>query len=152
METVELKDKKAYEIGFLAGEENGVDVLKALIARLGGEVTLTGPSERIMLAYPIKKQTQAHFSHLHFMLSPDNMPEMKDELRRTPAVLRSLIITPPTVRHEQRPMMPTGERRPMTSVPRVVMPVPQMAPEVKAPAGPLSNEALEKRIEEIMNA
>jgi ribosomal protein S6 len=151
METAELQDKKAYEVGFLAGEETGVDALKELIARLGGEVTLTGPMERILLAYTIKKQTQAHFGHLHFSLSPDKMPEMKDELRRMPAVLRSLIITPPFARREQRPMPPMGERRPM-SAPRMATPIPQVAPVEKAPVGPMSNEALEKRIEEIMNA
>lgn len=148
MEIEEQKDKKEYEIGFLASDETGASAIASLVARFGGEVTSAGAVERIMLAYPIARNTHAHFGYLHCALVPTAVPELKDELLRTASVIRSLIITPPFVRQAPRQMPP--ER--MRSAPRAYAPEAPAAAEQRAPIGPLSNEALEKRIEEIMNA
>jgi len=145
MEIEEKTSEKEYEMSFLASDETGGAAVASLIARLGGRVTLEGSAERILLAYKIEKHTHAHFGYCHFAMAPGAVPGLKDELLRTPSVIRTLIITPPFAKQRIR-QVPFERAR---SAPRMQVPLPPV--EQKAPIGPLSNEALEKRIEEIMS-
>ena len=97
----------SYECAFhilptVADEEVGsvIDRLKALIARSGGAVTDEEISERYDLAYEIiqpvdgvnRRFSAAHFGWIRFMLSPDALAGVAEEMKRTPEILRYLII------------------------------------------------------------
>lgn len=133
-------NKKDYEISFLCKEEGGPDELRKFIIRSGGEVLLEGPVERIALAYKIKKEAAAYFGYFHFSMEPAAVKAMESDLNTSAFVLRYLIITPPFVKPK-----PRGTGRPKAQG------APVQAAEKKPVEGlPLSNEALEKKIEEIL--
>ena len=138
---MEASDKKDYEISFLAREEVGAHEVLRTVSRLGGEVILEGPLERIALAYKIEKEISAYFGYFHFRFSPDGMKSLRHELETNKAVLRFLIIHPPLVKAKPR-LAPRIRPQP------VLAPVPVEVK--KMPSLPLSNEALERKIEEIL--
>jgi ribosomal protein S6 len=143
-ETTEAKEPRAYEISFLVRDEQGRDAVLSLVRRLGGELLFEGPFERIALAYPIKRETAAAFGFIHARLSPDALAELEGELKTIGSLLRYLIITPPFLKNKPRSVF--RGRAPQTDAT-----IPSPVPERRAPESlPLTNEALEKRIEEIL--
>lgn len=130
---------KEYELAYLAQEENGADLVRAALVREGGEIFSENPAERITLVYKIAKQLQAYFGWFQFRLAPEALPALNHELKTKSGVLRFLIVTPPFVksrpkfvpRPKQGPPAAEAESRPV-------------------PPAPLSNEALERKIEEIL--
>lgn len=139
---METEGKKQYETAFLLKEESGVhDVVKSLKTR-SAEIIFEGPVEKIDLAYKIKKESSAYFGYLHFEAAPEDVKSLNDDLRNKDSVLRFLIVTPPFVKSKARPS------------PRMILKTPA-EPRIEkrrqpAPLPLLSNEALEKRIEEIL--
>ena len=143
-------------------------------------ITSQGTLTRQRLAYPIKKETQAVMGSLTFRLTAQAVPALDHDLRFNPHVLRFLMITPPIKKpqggmlytsasvRERRvpragmpapasasasasgspsPFIPKGEGRLRPAAPKKAA-----SASVSAPAAPpaLSNEALEKRLEEIL--
>ncbi len=135
----EIRDKKSYEISFLAKNEGDVEQVLKTLKSAGGEITSEGPIAKINLAYPIKKQHSAYFGYFHFSAEPTGLEQLKNDLNINPAVLRFLIITPPLIRDKAKPFVAAKRRLPST--PLVTE---------KRPPLPLSNEALEKQLKEIL--
>ncbi|MFA5084354.1 MAG: 30S ribosomal protein S6 [Candidatus Paceibacterota bacterium] len=129
-------EKRKYEIGFVIKTEDASVISQSLKNR-GFAVLNDNPVEKVQLAYPIKKESYAYFGFLHFEGDPAAIKNLKDDLKLNPEVLRYLIITPPFIK---KPAW------------RKSLPV-QSQQEIK-PALPtesiLTNEALEKKIEEIL--
>ena len=138
---METPDKKDYEISFLAREEAGAHEVLRTVSRLGGEVIFEGPLERIALAYKIEKEISAYFGYFHFRFSPDGMKSLRHELETSKSVLRFLIIHPPLTKTKPR-LVPRVRQQPSSA------PAPVEAK--RMPSLPLSNEALERKIEEIL--
>lgn len=142
-------DQKEYELSYLLPtEEAGVEVEKAIVAA-GGEVTTKGPLQSMRLAYTIKKHASAFFGFYYMKALPENVVKLHDALRMNKHVLRHLIITPPIkiVPREQR-FMRDVRRMPAGIMPTPMMPRPE---EPKpAPSQVLSNEGLEKELQQIL--
>jgi len=147
---MEQAEKRSYEIGFMARDEAGVAVLVNALKSHGGEIVLEGPVEQVPLAYKIKKQAQAHFGYLHFTMDPAQTAVLSDVLERAEGVLRFLITTPPFIKQKPRPMMPPDAAWSSSSPRRAAEAAAQPEKKPAAPQLPLSNEALEKKIEEIL--
>lgn len=138
--------RKEYEISFLSKSEDVAAEAAQLVRLNGGEIMAEGPVEKIALAYPIDKEAAAYFGYLHFAAEPAALPPLQAALRTNPKIMRSLIITPPFLkpkiqsvgRPKDRPIA-GGEIGPVETKTRPPEPL------------PLSNEALEKKIEEILN-
>ena len=131
MDEVELKD---YEISFLLAQENGAEDVLKLLKREGAEIIFEGQLKKITLAYKIKKQSEAYFGYLHFRISKDKVKSLENDLLTTSTILRFIIITPPFGRPKPEPKAK-----------------PRTAPAPPAQVGvPISNEALERKIEEIL--
>lgn len=130
-------ETKEYEIAFLARDEKEAEGVLGVIARFGAEVIFHGPVEKISLAYPIKKETSAYFGYFHFTLDSQKIASLARELRMNSAVIRFLIVSPPFVKTKAKIIQKT-KRTPQPAVDRKIEPL------------PLSNEALEKKIEEIL--
>ncbi|MEY4731178.1 MAG: hypothetical protein RL681_124 [Candidatus Parcubacteria bacterium] len=136
-------EPRIYEIGFLAVDEEGARAVLEALKRRGAEIVLEGPVERITLAYPIKHQPSAYFGYMHFRVAPDAIRAIQDDTQGHASVLRVLIVTPPLLK--PKPRWEGSKIHPRTSA--GAAPQTQEAP--KGPL-PLSNEALEKQIEEIL--
>lgn len=131
---------KTYEIGFLGTRDEAAQIVMEAAKNAAGIVTFEGPVDRIQLAYPIQKERGAYFGYCHIECVPGRLREIRDALGANAAILRFLIVTPPPVR--QRPRSVPRPRKPARE--EYVVPHEPPAP------GPLSNEALEKKIEEIL--
>ena len=134
-------DIKDYEISFLAKDEADVKKGLDLLRRSGATIFLEGPVEVTRLAYPIGRETSAYFGYAHFSLPKGDLPALSHDLRSGALFIRFLIISPPFVKAAPRPFARPRTREAMSAVPST---------ERSAVSLPLSNEALEKKIEEIL--
>lgn len=135
---IESDTKKEYEISYLLKTEEAAKNVLEFLKSQGADITVEGPVNKITLAYKIKNETSAYFGYAHFTASPAIIKPVSDALKMKPEILRTLIITPPFVKNRERRVM--GRPRPQRPV--------SLA---EKPSAPLSNEALEKKIEEILN-
>ena len=136
---MEQLDKKDYEIGFIAKDETGVQKISEVLKRFGADVFFAGPVAKIALAYKINKEPQGFFGFFHFSIEPQRIKEIDHELKVDSSVLRVLIIHPPFLKQKKE------SRGRMTYAPK-----PEVSLESKPTSGHLSNEALEKKLEEIL--
>ncbi|MDO8585402.1 MAG: 30S ribosomal protein S6 [bacterium] len=149
----DMEDRKEYELAFVAAGEDAAPAVDQLIAKHGGAITGRGPLAALKLAYQIKKHTTGFFGYVWFSALPANVKQLHDELAVEKSVLRFLIVTPPvkvTVRESRPPMREHGattkpseaktQEKPVEAPKMPMAPVPEV----------LSNELLEKKLEEIL--
>lgn len=141
-----MEDKKEYELSFiLPTEEAGADVERAVVAA-GGEITTKSPLQNMRLAYPVKKHASAIFGFYYFSASPEVAAKLNEALRTNKNVLRHLIVTPPI-------KLAPREQRFMREGKRIQGPLPRAAKTEEprpAPTQVLSNEGLEKELQQIL--
>lgn len=130
--------RKEYELAYLVKDENLTGAAAEIVKAQGGEVRLEGNASRIRLAYPINKQTEAYFGYVQFLAEPAVAKTLEAALNLDQRILRSLLMTPP----------PLKEKKRMGEGPRPVEP--RVGRPSESRSLPLSNEALEKKIEEIL--
>jgi len=144
VENQELRKRK-YEIGFVLKTENAPYIMQSLISR--GFVILTeNPLEKIQLAYPINKESYAYFGYSHFEGDPAAIKSLKEDFRLNPEVLRYLIITPPFVK---KPAWRKPASARTSEETRFTLPA-QAGPSAGKAESILTNEALEKKIKELV--
>jgi len=152
--TNEEKDKKEYELALLLHSEDNMAGMLALVATHNGEGVSEPRAKRLQLAYEIKKHTEAVFVYFTFKMFGDDMKRLEAELNTHADVLRFMVIASPApAERTANSAMPVREERHTRSAPRSsspATPVPTETPSKPAPSRPLSNEALEKKIEEIL--
>ncbi|RJP43828.1 30S ribosomal protein S6 [Candidatus Parcubacteria bacterium] len=134
------QDKKSYEVAFLAKTEETLGSVLRLVEQHQGEITSEASSKRVALAYPIKKEGQAVFGFLHAKLAPESAKALERNLETNQEVLRFLIMKLPS----PKVLAASAPRSPFKA-----RPLSRSMPEVRRQPTPLSNEALEKKIEEI---
>ena len=149
--TNEEKDKKEYELALLLKSEDDMAGVIKLVGTHNAEGISEPRAKRLQLAYEIKKHTEAVFVYFTFKMFGDDMKALEHELNTHADVLRFMVIASPAPaeRTATSAMPPREERRPRSSSYAAPAAVPSEAPKA-APSKPLSNEALEKKIEEIL--
>ena len=136
------QETREYEVAFLVAEE---ETAGKVITRINqyGTVLAQAQLKRIAFAYPIKKVEAGYFAVVKAAVAPDAVARMEKDLETAKEVLRSLVIRLP--REKKDALSSHGEqdksRRARTSSRSEA---PQSRP------GVLTNEALEKKIEEIL--
>lgn len=141
------KELKKYEVGFLARVENAGDDVNKLLTDSKCEIAERGALDRIILAYPVKKETAGYFGYYHFSAEPSTIEKIRRELNLNPNILRFLFITPPA--EKQPASIVKTEIRKRKTVAKDIEP----KVEIKKPSAAqpvLTNEALEKKLEEIL--
>lgn len=140
------KEPKNYEIGFLAVDEADEKEVVNLLKGYKAEILHEGRAKKVKLAYPIKKQTAAHFGFVQFSLDPDLVKPLREQLKLNAKILRSLIFVIPAKQlakaeefKGERPEKPPKER-----IRQMVEEPPRKKPEI------VDNELLEKKLEEIL--
>jgi ribosomal protein S6 len=143
----EDKEKKEYELAVLVKTEEELPKLLTLIGQHKGEMIAEPRAKRLALAYEIKGVNEAVFAYCGFRGFPEDAKNLEGDLNNRAEVLRSMIIaSPPPAEKLSSPYMPR-ERRGRPSSSRSAST--GSADKPPAPAH-LSNEALEKKIEEIL--
>lgn len=138
------KVKKDYEIGVLVRKEEDIPEVRRIVEQHGGQFVNDFQAKKIALAYPIKRETEALFAFARFSAESAEAKQLEHDLKTLPVVLRSLI----TVRAKISRREAVGALKKRAQVnSRPVAPVSQpTAPAVHT----LSNEALTKKIEEML--
>ncbi len=136
-------EKRKYEIGFVIKTEDASVISQSLKNR-GFAVLVENPIEKIQLAYPIKKENYAYFCYFHFEGDPAAIKNLKADLKLNPEVLRYLIITPPFIKK------PAWRQSPPDRISEEPKFIPSAVKQYLPVESILTNEALEKKIEEIL--
>lgn len=129
-------ENRKYEIAFLLKTDKPA-AISQLLVRAGfailGETVLN--LNKIQLAYPIKKENFAYFGCFCFEGRPAAIKEIRSEMKLNPDILRYLLVTPPLNRRRMAQKMMDERMSAAKSLSREPL---------------LTNEALEKKIEEIL--
>ncbi len=141
-EDLNLAENRYYELGFLVKDEN-VEPLKAVLAKNNASVYEESSLTKVSLAYPVKKETMAFFGYCRFTTSPEEAIKIQEALKFEPAVLRALFIK---LSDKAGKAAKTG-----LSEPRKVIRRRETEVKKEGAENSLSNEDLEKKIEEILN-
>lgn len=130
----QTESRPAYEL-MVMGITEDFATTKERIKRFGGVVLSEKPAQKLRLAYPIKKQQYCFSSIMEIELPPLAVKDLTNELKLDETILRSAIYIASAKAEErsERPAM----RRPVRGI-------------RKPPEAVLTNEALEKKIEEIL--
>lgn len=139
--------RKNYEIAFLVKDETHVPAVLSLLKQHGADIIYEGPVQNMQAAYPIEKEITVIFGYVHFSLVPGKIRALEKDLTVSSAVLRHLIITPPFVKVARGPMTGSATRPTKQAQSEPSRETVAVAPKSTAP---LSNEELEKKIDEIL--
>lgn len=141
----EDEEQKKYEIGFLTRAEQDREELVKILNNHKFLIINDGEFSRIKLAYQIMRENFAYFGYLYFSGNPENIKELKNELKTSPKILRHMIILRPVMIMENKENEIVSEEK--TYIP-VASAVQTFRPSPKTEV--LSNEELEKKLEEIL--
>lgn len=144
----DIEETKNYEITFFVSEENASPVL-ALLKKYEARVTEEKPFQKIAFAYPVEKQTQCFMGIVRFAADSQTAPGMIRDLKLEKNILRFMI-----QRAQNKKELNTATQRKETVF---VSPSEDKANVSGEKRGPrrffekiLTNEALEKKIEEML--
>ncbi len=138
---------KNYELAFLLGSEEDYGELVKIARASNVEIKGEGRPAKIKLAYPIKKESFAYFGDLRFSADPGAIEALNKALRNNQKILRFFIINKSAIEKTENRKIERSSRyaaEPEKAPERVFRP---LAPEK---SGSLTNEALEKKLEEIL--
>jgi ribosomal protein S6 len=143
----EEKDQKVYEIALLLKGEEDLIKIPAFLRDRGAEPLSEGRAKKLALAYKIKGNTEAVFASSTFRASGEDAKKIERDLITNPLVIRSMVlIAPPVSERPSAPLTFPPQQRGRPTATRTS----SMADMKPAASRPLSNEALEKKIEEIL--
>lgn len=135
-----------HEITYLVRNEEDSSCISTLLRKIGAEIEHEDALKKIQLAYPIKKEAFAFLGVIRFRADASRMPELNENFCAEERIIRFLLTHPLQVQAEPggegraREARPSGrgsaEGRRFSSA--------QTSPQT------LSNEALQEKIEEIL--
>lgn len=137
-------ENKIYEISFLVKTEEEISGVVDFIKNHKAEILSEPVAKNIVLAYEIKKNKEAIFVYFKFTATGENVKLIENDLNLSNLVIRFLIVVLPKEVHTE----PRKERQ-IEDKKSKVAPVQRI--QIKQSNASLSNEALEKKIEEILN-
>lgn len=142
--SMESSEKKnPYEITFhTLTEEDGAKV-RPVIEKSGGNVLYEKPVQKIRLAYKVKKQSLGFMYVIGFEMESAKVRGLSNELTLAGCVLRSMIHVVPPKKERAKEVKRSGAE--------TAQPIQESGTKLRSFATQtLSNEALEKKIEEIL--
>jgi len=142
MENQELQQE--YEIGYLLKTEADREVVNRLLSQHEAVVTKEGPLRLTTLSYEIEKLNQAVFGWTRFTAQRSNIPALEHDVKMSPQIVRSLLVVAEPIQEESS-VASSGEGVSKKSESEVVVDASQSVGSAQ-----LSNEDIEKKIEEIL--
>ncbi|MBI2593012.1 MAG: 30S ribosomal protein S6 [Candidatus Colwellbacteria bacterium] len=126
----------SYEISFLTREEGDFQALLKHLSDYEAEIVSESGLNKIKLAYPIKNHEEAYFGYLNFRMDRGEVVKLERALKLDSKIIRFLIVRG----------LPKGAIVRREEYPRAR----EIGPVSEAPKAGISNEALEKKLEEIL--
>ncbi len=149
----EQKDiqKREYEIGYLAKEENDRQEIMKLLSGYRAVILNEGKTSKINLSYPIKKEKSAYFGFIWFSLEPEFIKELTEKIKLNGKILRFLIITPPVQLRDKKIALRAREIiKPPKIKKQPSLEGEQIKIQKEETPAVIDNELLEKKLEEIL--
>ncbi len=133
-------DKKSYELSFLIQKEETANDILRLLGQHGIEVVSQPTIKKISLAYKISRVETANFGFAALFALPADIKSLEGDLKSNADILRFMIVNMP----KREPVSEHGipPRRPL--IRKSIRPAPPREQKT------VSNEVLEKKIEEIL--
>lgn len=152
-----IEENKNYEISFLVKSESDREELIKILKDSQFSVINGSQISRIKLTFPIKKENFAYFGYLYFSGDPANIQKLSDKLKTESKILRFLIISQSIIKESETKIseeISSVQTKPLLEHKKIQETSLQssFSQSVKKPARTeaLSNEALEKKLEEIL--
>jgi ribosomal protein S6 len=140
-------EKKEYELAVLVATEEDLAHVMGVVRQHNAEIVADFRAKKLALAYEIKRHKEGVFAHCLFKATGADAKKLEGVLNMDAKVIRSLMLVSPA----PAMVLDRDRNQPSTANPRVRTSRPSASVEVKpAPSQFLSNEALEKKIEEIL--
>ncbi len=139
------KEAREYEVAFLVRDEAAAQEISKKAAQYGSVVT-QGALKHLAFAYPVEKEGSGYFGFLRIQTMPESAAQLEKDFQLTQSILRLLVLRMPVRKEKSGRTFSAG---PSSVVKPRRAPRPMHA-ESNAPGAPLTNEALEKKIEEIL--
>jgi len=140
---------KNYELAILAASEQ--DYQDALQALRASQIEMSAEAQpaKIKLAYPIKKENFGYFCNVCFSAAAEEIEKINKILRGNLKILRFSVFNKPVIKEKEREGKKTERTIKRPAEPEKTWDYNlRQAPIEKT--GALSNEALEKKLEEIL--
>jgi small subunit ribosomal protein S6 len=128
-----------YEISFVLKEEDASPV-KKIFSGHGAEIGSEEELRKIQLAYPMKKKEYGFFGSFRFEAGAEELKKIFSDLKLADGVLRYMVVRREEKKEESR-------ERSRVSQPAVYKKTEELK---RHPEPALTNEELEKKIEEIL--
>jgi len=140
------KEVKNYEIAFLVKSEEEQKKLFKILTDFQLTIINEGKLSKIKLAYPIKKQNFAYFGYLYFSGAPDVVNNLTKFLNNESSILRFIIISQPVIEKEKTLEKDSTTKKTSGKQTAKTTTISKKT----VPIETLSNEVLEKKLEEIL--
>ncbi len=140
------KDPKTYELAVLVKAEEELAGITAILKSHGVALQGEMQAKKLALAYPVKKEKEATFGSVRFDAVPSVAKALEDELRLKPELLRTMIIVADPISEPRS----YGDESRMKHKPRTAAATVPVAPAPRESQGSLTNDDLEKKLEEIL--
>lgn len=137
---MDTTQEKTYQITFHILEENAEEIKRAL-QKVGGSIIEEKPPQKVALSYPIKKQKFSFMGIIMFKAMPESIVELNADLKLSKVTIRHLVNV--VCEKNDRQKKKKGAEYPSGDGP--LLPI-----KIKSFDPILTNEALEKKIEEIL--
>lgn len=144
--TNEEKDKKEYELAVLLLREEDLSGVLSLLTEHHAEITSEARAKRLAFAYEINKHKEGVFATITFKAFGDEVKELEHALGLRAEVLRSLVVKTPKT--SSRPAAVGTSSLAGDRAPRAAS---ASSEQRSSTPKSLSNEALEKKLEEILS-
>ncbi|MGB9608962.1 MAG: 30S ribosomal protein S6 [Minisyncoccia bacterium] len=133
------KEVKKYEVSFLVDDPLIEGEVLNLLNKIGATILFQKNAEKINLAYKIKGRTSAFFGYIYFETFPEKVVEFDKLLHQNKNLLRFMIVSDPFIRENKNNQDKKSETYNQKS-------------KIKYGQNEtvLTNEALEKKLEEIL--
>jgi len=133
----DAEERGRYRISFMQKSEDA-PLVHNLVKKCGGEIFIEEPVVKTRLEYKIGKENFAFLGEIRFFADPSAIIKIQEELRFSDEVIRFMVDKEKKQPKSDDISRKRAQRRPFRSEER------------KKESGELSNEALEKKIEEIL--
>lgn len=141
------EEGKNYELTFVVASENDYNELLEIVRSEKIELSSQTQPSKIKLAYPIKKENFGYFGSMYFSATAEDVQKLNKALRSNLKILRFFIFNKPTIKEVMNKRSGRLMRR-QNGAEKIPEGIPPVSPTEKP--GILTNEALEKRLEEIL--
>ncbi len=137
------KEAREYEVAFLVRDEAAAQEISKKAAQYGSVVT-QGALKHLAFAYPVEKEVSGYFGFLRIQTMPESAAQLEKDFQVIQSILRLLVLRMPVRKEKAGATFSAGFSVKPRRAPRA------MHVESSAPGAPLTNEAIEKKIEEIL--